>query len=110
MGFLSIFLSGEAETILRQGSTATVNKGVDAWRRIVRYIDQWRGIRFELVRNKCRTIRSRPIKSLEDVTIGIAGFENTVLDYVSAGGVQPGQDEMKSDLNAILPPQRTTGY
>ena len=103
-GFLSNCLSGEAEIIFRQGGTATVNKGVDAWRRIVRYIDHGRGIRLELMRNKWRTIRSRPIKSLEAVTIGIAEFENTVLDYVSAGGVQPGQDEMKSDLNAILPP------
>ena len=51
-----------------------------------------------------RTIWSRPIKSLEAVTIGIAEFENTLLDCVDAGGIQPGQDEMKSDLNAILPP------
>ena len=82
---------------------ATVNKGVDAWRRIICYIDHGRGIMLELMRNKWRTIRSRPIKSLEAVTIGMAEFENTVLDYVNAGGVQPGQDEMKSDLHAILP-------
>ena len=83
---------------------ATVNRGVDAWRRIVQYIDHGRGIRFELVRNKWRTIRSRPIKSLEHVNIGIAEFENMVLDYVNARGIQFGQDERKSDLNAILPP------
>ena len=35
---------------------------------------------------------------------GVAEFENTALDYVNAGGVQPGQDELKSDLNAILQP------
>ena len=38
-GFLSNCLSGEVETIFRQGGTATVNKGVDAWSVIVRYID-----------------------------------------------------------------------
>ena len=66
---------------------ATVNKGVDAWRRIVRYIDHGRGIRVELMRNKLLNIRSRPIKSPEAVTIGIAELENTILDYVNAGGV-----------------------
>ena len=71
-GFLSNCLSGEAKTICRQGGAAMVNKGVDAWRRIVRYIDHRRGIRLELKRNKWRTLRSRPIKSLEGVTIGIA--------------------------------------
>ena len=81
-----------------------VNNGVDAWRRIVRYIDNRRGIRLEFMRNKWRTLRSRPIKSLEGMTIGIAEFEKTILDYVHAGGVQPGQEEMKSDFNAILPP------
>ena len=35
-GFLSNCFSGEAETIFRQGGMATVNKGVDAWRRIAR--------------------------------------------------------------------------
>ena len=61
--------------MFRQGGMATVNTGVDAWRRIVRYIDHGRGIRLELMRNRWRTIRSRPIKSLEAVTIGIAEFE-----------------------------------
>ena len=103
-GFLSNCFSGEAETMFRQGGMATVNKGVDAWRLIVRYIDHGRGIKLELMRNKWRTTRSRPIKSLEAVTIGTAELENTILDYVNAGGVQPGQDELKSDLNAILQP------
>ena len=97
-------LVGRGQDHIPPRGLATVNEGVDAWRRIVRYIDHGRGIRFELMRNKWRTIRSRPIKSLEAVTIGTAEFENTVLDYVNAGGVQPGQDEIKSDLNAVLPP------
>ena len=68
------------------------------------YIDHGRSIWLELMRNKWRTIRSRPIKSLEAVTVGIAEFENTVHDCVNAGGLQLGRDEMKCDLNVILPP------
>jgi len=100
LGFLSNALSGEAETILKQ---AGVLKGVEAWRRVVRYIDHGRGIRLEIMRNKMRHLRSKAIKTLEGVTIGIAEFENTISDFVSAGGVRPSDAEMKSDLNAILP-------
>ena len=49
-----------------------------------------------------RMLRSRPIKTIEGVTIGIAEFENTISEFVSAGGSQPSAEEMKSDLNAIL--------
>ena len=55
------------------------------------------------MRNKMRHLRSKVIKTLEGVTIGIAEFENTISDFVSAGGVRPSDAEMKSDLNAILP-------
>ena len=37
------------------------------------------------------------------MTIGIAKFENTIREFVNAGGSQPGAEEMKSDLNASLP-------
>ena len=46
--------------------------------------------------------RSRPIKSLEGVTIGIAEFENMISELVIAGGIQPSVEEMKSALNGIL--------
>ena len=70
---------------------------------MVRYIDHGRGIRLEIMRNKMRHLRSKAIKTLEGVTIGIAEFENAISDFVSAGGVRPSDAEMKSDLNAILP-------
>ena len=50
-----------------------------------------------------RLIRAYPIKSLEGVTMGVAVCENRIRDYVEAGGRQPPEDEMKSDLRAILP-------
>ena len=99
-GFLSNAVSGEAETILKQAGTL---KGVEAWRRIVRFIDHGRDIRLEIMRNKMRHLRAKTIKTLEGVTIGIAEFENTIAEFVSAGGVQPSDAELKSDLNAILP-------
>ena len=35
--------------------------------------------------------------------MGIANYDNKIRDYVGAGGRQPPEDELKSDLNAILP-------
>ena len=43
------------------------------------------------------------IKNLEDVVIGIAEFENKIAEFVEAGGKRPDDQEMKSDLNFILP-------
>ena len=43
------------------------------------------------------------IKSLEEVVIGIAKFENKIDEYIAAGGVRPSDADMESDLNAILP-------
>ena len=78
--------------------------GLDAWRRVVRFIDHGRDIRLETLRNEVRTIRSRYlIKSLEEVVVGIAKFENEIQEFVDAGGKRPEYQEMKSDLNAILP-------
>ncbi len=45
----------------------------------------------------------RPIKSLENVALGIAEFENKIAEYVEAGGRPLEPDEMKADLLAILP-------
>ena len=47
--------------------------------------------------------RSHLIRSLVRVTMGIAKCENTIRYYLDAGGRQPPEDELKSDLNAILP-------
>ena len=79
-------MSGEAEIILKQ---ADVLKGVEAWRRIIRYIDHGRGIQLEIMRNRMRHLRSKAIKILEGIPIGIAEFENTISDFVSVGACDP---------------------
>ena len=99
-GFLSNCISGEADTMFKQAETCA---GIDAWRRIVRLIDHGRTARLEQLRNEVRMIRTHPIKKLEHVTVGIAEFENKINEYVKAGGRPVPQEEMKSDLNAILP-------
>ena len=88
------------EAIFKQ---AVVRQGVDSWRRIVSFIDHGRGTLLELLRKKRRTVQSKMIKNLEGITMGMAEFENTISEYVVAGGAPPSPKEMKSDLNAILP-------
>ena len=62
-----------------------------------------RTIRLEQLRNEMRSTRAYPIRNLEGVTVGVAAFENTIKEYVEAGGRKPPDGEMKSDLDAILP-------
>ena len=99
-GFLSNCISAEAEVMFKQ---AEVCEGIDAWRRIIRLLDNGRSIRIEQLRNEIRMIRAYPIKTLEAVTVGVAEYENKINDFVEAGGRRPPEDELKSDLNAILP-------
>ena len=99
-GFLSNCTSAEAEVMFKQ---AEVCEGIDAWRRIIRLLDNGRSIRFEQLRNEIRMIRAYPIKTLEAVTVGVAEYENKINDFVEAGGRRPPEDELKSVLNAILP-------
>ena len=74
-GFLANCVSGEAEVMFRQAPRLA---GIDAWRRIIRLIDNGRGIRLEQLRNEMRMIRAYPIKSLEGVSVGVAEYENRV--------------------------------
>ncbi len=100
-GFLSNCVSDDAETIFK--GAATLN-GIDAWRRIVRFIDHGRGIRLEQLRAEVRALHGRPIRSLEVLDVGIAEFENKINEYKAAGGEGYEKDGiMKSDLLAILP-------
>ena len=46
-------------------------------------------------------LRSRPIKSLEGVTIGIAECEKTISEFVSVSSSQPSAEEVKPDLFVI---------
>ena len=99
-GFLSNCISGEAETIFKRAESLN---GLDAWRRLVRHIDHGRAIRLEALRTEVRSIHLKPIKSLEQVALGIAEFENKITEYEEAGGRPVEGDEMKTDLLAILP-------
>ena len=99
-GFLSCCLSGEAETLFKQAKRLN---GVDAWRRVVRFIDHGRSIRLETLRREARMIHTKTIRNLEGVTIGMAEFENKIKEFVEAGGDKPSKEHMKSDLPAILP-------
>ena len=73
-GFLSNCVSGEAQTFFKK---ADKMNGVDAWRRISRFIDHGRDIRLETLRNEVRVIRGRfQIKS-----IGFAKIEALTVVY-----------------------------
>ena len=99
-GFLSNCIFGEAETIFKRAESL---HGLDAWRRIVRHIDHGRSIRLGALRTEIRSLHLKPIKSLENVSLGIAEFENKINEYVEAGGKRPDEAEMKTDLLAMLP-------
>ena len=77
--------------------------GIDAWRRIVRQVDHGRAIRLETLRREVKELHMRPIKSLEAVEEGVNEFENTMAEYVKAGGPESPDSELKSDLVGILP-------
>ena len=99
-GFLSGAISGVAEDIFKN---ADMLNGLDAWRRITRYIDHGRGIRRETLRREIKMLHTRPIKALENVEHGVAEFENLFAEYARAGGSAPTDQEQKDDLLHILP-------
>ena len=99
-GFLSAFISGEAETIFK-GADAL--QGIDAWRRLIAYIDHGKNIKLEGMRTDMKMLHTRTIKNLETVLIGIAEFELQIKEYVECGGIEPTNEEKKSDLLRLLP-------
>ena len=68
-GFLSNCVSAEADTIFRGAEDL---QGIDAWRRIIRYIDHGKSIKLEQMRREMKTQHLKPIKSMQNVAIGIA--------------------------------------
>ena len=99
-GFLSTALSGSAETLFKR---AEMLNGLDAWRLVTHHINHGKAIRLETLRREMKTMHLRPIHDLERVEEGIAAFENTINEYILAGGTPQGETEKKSDLKAILP-------
>jgi hypothetical protein len=82
-GFISGCVSGEAETVFKRAEDLS---GLDAWRRLVRFVDHGRGIRLDALRSEVRAIHLKPMSKLEHVAIGIAEFENKLREYEDAGG------------------------
>ena len=84
-GFLSGSVYGAAEEIFKRADTLN---GLDAWRRMTRYIDHGRDIRRETLRREVKMLHTRPIRSFEAVEMGVAEFENTMAEYHRAGGTR----------------------
>jgi hypothetical protein len=99
-GFLSGCLTGQAETHFKR---ADMLNGLDAWRRVVRIIEDTLPMRFEQLRRAAQTIHMKVIKDLEGIPNGIAEFETTLEEYEAVGGARSDDQVMKADLLAILP-------
>ena len=56
-------------------------QGLDAWRRIIRYVNHGQSIQLEQMRTDMKTVHMRPIKNLESVAIRIAEFELRLKEY-----------------------------
>ena len=82
---------------------ANALEGLDAWRRVTRYITNGRNIRQETLRQAVKHINLKQMKTLEQVELGVAEFENIMEEYVQAGGTRPSDHELKIDLLHILP-------
>ena len=99
-GCVSNCAAGEAKLLFKQAGRL---EGIQAWRRIARLIENGSDGKCKQLRREVRMARSHHIRSLVHVTMRIAKYENKIRDYVDAGCRQPPEDELKSDLNAILP-------
>ena len=99
-GFISNCVSSEADTIFKGADDL---QGLDAWRRIVKYIDHGKSIKLEQMRREMKTQHLKPIKNMESIAIGIAEFELRLKEYAEIGGSMPDDEEKKADLLNILP-------
>ena len=99
-GFLSGCLSGQAEVHFKR---ANMLNGLDAWRRVIRVIEDTLPMKFDQLRRAVQMIHVKPIKDLEGIPNGIAEFETTLEEYEAAGGEATSDRIRKSDLLAILP-------
>ena len=99
-GFLSGCLSGQAEVHFKR---VPMLNGLDAWRRVIRVIEDTLPMKFDQLRRAVQMIHVKPIKDLEGIPNGIAEFETTLEEYEAAGGEATSDRIKKSDLLAILP-------
>jgi hypothetical protein len=99
-GFLSGCLSGQAETHFKR---AGMLNGLDAWRRVVRIIEDTLPMRFEQLRRAAQMVHLKMIRDLDGIPNGVAEFETTLEEYEAVGGDKVSDQVRKSDLLAILP-------
>lgn len=99
-GFLSGCLSGQAEVHFKR---ADMLNGLDAWRRVVRIIEDTLPMRFEQLRRAAQMVHMKVIKDLDGTPNGIAEFENTLEEYEAVGGARADDQTRKADLLSILP-------
>ena len=81
-GFLRTCVTATAETVHSSGEAMN---GFEAWRRLVRHIDWGSAIYLEEMRTAVRHITLKPIKRLEDITVGVLDFEKILKKYSEAG-------------------------
>ena len=98
-GFLSGGIHGSAEDSFKRADTSN---GLDAWRRMTRYIDHGRESRRETLRREVKMMHTTPMHNFEMFEMGVAEFENVMSDYVRAGGTCGTDQETKDDLLHIL--------
>ena len=77
--------------------------GLDAWRRVIRIIEDTLPMRFEQLRRAAQRVHLNVIKELDGILDGIAAFETTLEEYEAVGGVRTDDQTRKSDLLAVLP-------
>ena len=82
-GCLSNCTAGEAKVLFKQAGRLEV---IQAWRRIVRLIDNVCDSECKQLRKEVRMACAHHIRSLVHVTMGIATYDNKIRDYVDAGG------------------------
>ena len=99
-GFLSAAVSVSAGTLF---DGATRPNGLDAWRRLTRYINQNKGTRVENLKRDMKVVVAKPIPPLERIEEGIAEFEHAVNEYEDAGGEAYDLAMKKNDLLQVLP-------
>ena len=98
-GFVAASVSGSANT-LRMGADRL--NGLDAWRRVARYISHGKKVHAETLRREMKLVVDRPISSTERLGEGIAEFENAIKQYEDAGGEVYNDEAKKMDLLKVL--------
>ena len=55
------------------------------------------------LKREMKIVQNKPIKTLNDVELGVAEYENAIQAYTEAGGLPPTDKDKKDDLLNLLP-------